>query len=166
MSQYVDLTTRTIFIYGEIEEDMVLEISRALTDKGKWNVKINSEGGDLYSALALIIALKKCKKVNIDIVGRAHSAAAYIVLFGSYVQMSEMGSIMFHQTRWSTDSQTVEEHLQDVEEVSRITLAILSEGLKDTRINAYDIEKETKRGDYYMDSDAAVLKGIVNEVYS
>ena len=95
-----------IFIYGPIGSSMFgegvsdREVARDLTElKGKpVTVRINSEGGDVQTALGIYNALQRHKgEVVTQVDGFALSAASLVYMAGDIKRMADSSFVMIHQ---------------------------------------------------------------------
>lgn len=103
---YVDKTTRTLTISGDIALAMASKFRRlfkqlehAGTDP--ITVEINTGGGDEYAGMLIMdtIMLSKCKVIT-RATGMAMSMGACILLAGDKRECLPMSSIMVHQGTW------------------------------------------------------------------
>ena len=94
-----------ILLYGDIGEyddnvrsgDIARELLEAEALTGKVDVRINSNGGEVYSGIAIFNALKNSKAdITIYVDGIAASMASVIALCGKPVQMSRYARLMLH----------------------------------------------------------------------
>lgn len=93
-----------ILLYGDIGDyddvrsgDIARELLEAESAYGKIDVRINSNGGDVYAGIAIFNALKNSKAdITIYIDGIAASMASVIALCGKPVQMSRYSRLMLH----------------------------------------------------------------------
>lgn len=99
------LDSGRIFIRGEINEESEEKFVRSLRycmsiDIINIYIYISSEGGDVDSGCAIIDEINGAKKQGFKIhtiaIGKAYSAAAYILTFGSVRYATENASIMLH----------------------------------------------------------------------
>ena len=107
LTMQVDLVSNVIFLNSEITDttltDLMIRV-RSLLDNPQRpeviNLMINSNGGDVIEALAIIDFIEALDvKVNVICRGRAHSAAAVILACGSGTRaVSRRSSVMFHQS--------------------------------------------------------------------
>ena len=106
------LDSGRIFIRGEINEESEEKFVRSLRycmsiDIKNIYVYISSEGGDVDSACAIIDEMNGAKKQGFKIhtiaIGKAYSAAAYILTFGSVKYATENASIMLHPILFDLD---------------------------------------------------------------
>jgi ATP-dependent protease ClpP protease subunit len=106
------LDSGRIFIRGEINEESEEKFVRSLRycmsiDIKNIYVYISSEGGDVDSACAIIDEMNGAKtqgfKIHTIAIGKAYSAAAYILTFGSVKYATENASIMLHPILFDLD---------------------------------------------------------------
>jgi len=162
-NKYVNLETNQIFIYGDIEEEMVLEIAREHPniDRAKTVVKVNSCGGDFYDVMSLITLLAGFK---MDIVGVAHSAAAMFCLFGD-VRMSKYGNIMFHLPMWETNMQNSKEHQSEAKSMDKYFYTIIKEGLKGKKLSLNKFKGKINNKEWHICPEEALKLGFIKEIY-
>lgn len=107
LSLQIDFSSNVIFLNSDIDDttltDLMIRV-RALLDKPQRpeviNLMINSNGGDVIEALAIIDFIESLDvKVNVICRGKAHSAAAVILACGTGTRaVSRRSSVMFHQS--------------------------------------------------------------------
>lgn len=93
-----------ILLYGDIGDyddvrsgDIARELLEAESAYGKIDVRINSNGGDVYAGIAIFNALKNSKAdITIYVDGIAASMASVIALCGKPVHMSRYSRLMLH----------------------------------------------------------------------
>lgn len=102
-SRGISLESRTIVISGEINERTFRRVSMALTELEALNrksitIEINSEGGEVYQALAVIGRMKNspCKLTTIGY-GQVMSAASVILAAGDERIISKYAWVMVHE---------------------------------------------------------------------
>lgn len=95
--------TRTIFITGEVNEDMYKSVVKNLlildssNSTSAINIVINSQGGDLNQCKAIFDAIKACKNyVRGFVVGEAYSSASLILQACDERLMLPNSQIMIH----------------------------------------------------------------------
>ena len=97
-----------ILLYGDIGEygdgvrsgDIARELLEAEALTGKVDVRINSNGGEVYSGIAIFNALKNSKAdITIYVDGIAASMASVIALCGKPVQMIRYARLMLHSVQ-------------------------------------------------------------------
>lgn len=99
----VDLASRIIQVVGEIDEDSFVRFDTALTlleagSKQTVTVKINSLGGSVYDALAIVgrIRNSKCQIIT-EAYGACMSASLLILACGKKRRMSSFAWAMHHE---------------------------------------------------------------------
>ena len=99
-----------IMLYGEVGEGCSVDSNRvvselfAIENQGcKIEVRINSQGGDVFSGMAIYNALRQSKSdIKIYIDGVAASIAAIIALCGKPLFMSPYAKLMLHNVSGGT----------------------------------------------------------------
>ena len=97
-----------LFVYGEIGLDfwgegagaleMIEELKSLPESTTQVDVHINSPGGDVFEAHAMMVALLNApQKVMSFVDGMAMSAASYLAMAGEQVSMNENGVMMIHK---------------------------------------------------------------------
>lgn len=161
-----------IYLYDEIELRTSSEISVScdsvshLKLDSHITIEINSSGGSLESAIAIISTLKiDCHKIESDVRGIAYSAAAWIAISCDKRKMSKMGSLMFHSPRFSPAEEALEER-EDLTNFSKKQyIYIVKSILQNTRISTEDFLQRTNNREWYVDSTEALSLGLVDETY-
>ena len=100
----------TLLLYGDIGDGYKVESGRIVselialqTQYGKIDVRINSRGGDVFSGMAIYMALRQSKSdITIYIDGVAASIAAIIALCGKPLYMSPYAKLMLHSVSGGT----------------------------------------------------------------
>lgn len=96
----------TIFLYGDIgdysgsvsSDEIVTELLEACRENKPVEIRINSNGGEVYAGIAIFNALRNCDgNVNIYVDGVAASIASVIALCGKPVKMSRFARLMLHR---------------------------------------------------------------------
>ena len=106
----VDLKRRTISITGDIDEEMYHFVDTAVSELAGDNrkaitVRINSEGGSVYDALAIVGRLKSAGVSQIITEGQGcvMSAATLILACGDIRRISEYAWAMHHECSYEID---------------------------------------------------------------
>lgn len=120
----INLPARTIQLVGEIDQNMFILIDTALTilesqSKAAVTIKINSEGGAIYDALAIVGRMKnsKCKIVT-EGYGCIMSAASLVLAAGDKRKMSGFSWFMHHEGSYDFGG-TVEQHRHITRQMER-----------------------------------------------
>ena len=163
-----------ILLYGDIGEygdgvrsgDIARELLEAEALTGKVDVRINSNGGEVYSGIAIFNALKNSKAdITIYVDGIAASMASVIALCGKPVQMSRYARLMLHSVQGSCYGNK-DEMKNCIREI---------EALEDTLCEMYATrmgkDKEEIRAmyfdgrDHWLRADEALALGLIDGIY-
>lgn len=163
-----------ILLYGDIGEygdgvrsgDIARELLEAEALTGKVDVRINSNGGEVYSGIAIFNALKNSKAdITIYVDGIAASMASVIALCGKPVQMSRYARLMLHSVQGSCYGNK-DEMKNCIREI---------EALEDTLCEMYATRmgkaKDVIRAmyfdgrDHWLRADEALALGLIDGIY-
>lgn len=163
-----------ILLYGDIGEygdgvrsgDIARELLEAEALTGKVDVRINSNGGEVYSGIAIFNALKNSKAdITIYVDGIAASMASVIALCGKPVQMSRYARLMLHSVQGSCYGNK-DEMKNCIREI---------EALEDTLCEMYATRmgkaKDEIRAmyfdgrDHWLRADEALVLGLIDGIY-
>lgn len=105
----INFRDRIITIKEEIDADLFGKIDAALSEMESDNrkaitIRINSEGGSVYDALAIVGRLKssKCRIITIGF-GAVMSAATLILACGDERKMSDLAWFMHHESQYAVE---------------------------------------------------------------
>ena len=161
-----------IRIYDDIGPDMFgegLTASRFASDLAglggvsQLNVRINSQGGDVFDANAIYNELvRHPAKVTVDIDGMALSAASVVAMAGDKIRMAKNAVMMIHNP-WTVTIGDAEQH-RDAGDVLDI--------VRDTLVEAYRAQtgktkasiKKMLDSETWLNADEAKSEGFVDEV--
>lgn len=164
---------RTVYIDYDIDEVSASRILKAFAMFGRnpnndpVTIIISSNGGDIYSGLAIIDAMQELKNKKIKVItkayGSAMSMAAWILAAGSKRYASKNSFIMVHEGWYETwgkwhDVKIDMKHSEVLEEKCWRLL----EEYTGTKIAKW--KKMCIRGDYYMGVDEAKELGIIDHI--
>ena len=178
MSRFFNMIPGTdaccILLYGDIGEygdgvrsgDIARELLEAEALTGKVDVRINSNGGEVYSGIAIFNALKNSKAdITIYVDGIAASMASVIALCGKPVQMSRYARLMLHSVQGSCYGNK-DEMKNCIREI---------EALEDTLCEMYATRmgkaKDVIRAmyfdgrDHWLRADEALALGLIDGIY-
>jgi len=167
----VNLSTRSIPIIGEISSDTFAFLDTALTileqqSKATITLKINSPGGSVYDALAIVARIQssKCKIVT-EVYGACMSAATMILASGKLRRMSKISWVMHHEAGYYADgTHTQIKHL--TEQMDREEKIWVSTMAALTGTPAKFWAEEGRLGkDLYLDSEQCLNLGIVDKIF-
>ena len=114
----------TILLYGEIGEvisatDIKAEILQAESNGKTIEMRINSLGGDVYSGLAIIEAIRQSNAdIRMFIDGVAASMASVIAMCGRHIEMGRYSRLMLHAVSAGCYGNT-NEMLQCIQEMKK-----------------------------------------------
>jgi len=164
-----DSLSRSIFLFGRLENDVVLPAVKRLLKLDKAsdepiNLYINSSGGNGYNADAVIAVMQSIQStVNTICLGHALSGACEILASGTGTRGAyEFATLMFHQTLWEADGDITNLEIQAAQGLrfreAQIELLHRCTG-KDKAIIRKDIER-----DFYLSAADALNYGIIDYI--
>lgn len=167
----INFKDRIIQITGEIEDTSSFDyLDAALTEmergsKKAITLKINSPGGSVYEALAMVDRIKdsKCQIVT-KCYGHAMSAAGLILAAGKRRLMGSRSWFMYHEISTTFDG-TVAELKDQVAQVER--------EMKDWARAMSEFSSESTefwfnaahKHDFYLDAEQCVSLGVVDDIF-
>jgi len=107
--RHVNLKERVILISGDIDKTTFELVDSAMTQLESMNrssitIKINSPGGEVYNALAIVGRLKKSKcRIITEGYGHVMSASTLILACGNLRLMSKYSFFMHHETSYELE---------------------------------------------------------------
>ena len=165
-----------ILSIGDIEIDNVNDIIEVIYDINEEDIKkshkepirliVNSPGGDVYHAFALVDVISNSLTPIYTIChGHAMSAALIVYAAGHKRFASQRATFMYHEILWSTQSEKLQYHLQEVKEGERMWKIYDDYLLSRTNFTAKQLSEVKKtRGEWYMDVKVAQKYGLVDEI--
>lgn len=163
-----------IMLYGEVGEGRSVDSNRvvselfALNDQGcKIEVRINSQGGDVFSGMAIYNALRQSKEdITIYIDGVAASIAGIIALCGKPLYMSPYAKLMLHNVSGGTYGNAKElRQMADQMEVLQSNLATMIAGR--LGMEADNVAKKYFDGqDHWITASEALDLKLVDGIYT
>jgi len=182
-----DLENKTILFYEEIDEISALQVNRLLLliDKKLYkkylkkqsalnkyngkatlpviNLRIHSQGGDVFSALSIIDVIHQLKcDVHTYIDGCAASGAAMIALHGKKRFIGKNSFMLLHQLRGSQSGKF--EDMQDEIKNSEKIMKLIREMVKDnSKIEPKEIDEILKH-EWWLTASECMAYGLVDEI--
>lgn len=163
-----------IMLYGQVGEGRSVDSNRvvselfALSDQGcKIEVRINSQGGDVFSGMAIYNALRQSKEdITIYIDGVAASIAGIIALCGKPLYMSPYAKLMLHNVSGGTYGNAKElRQMADQMEVLQSNLATMIAGR--LGMEADNVAKKYFDGqDHWITANEALDMKLVDGIYT
>lgn len=137
---------------GIMAEDFVLALAKA--GPGPLAVRINSPGGDVFDGMAIYNALRaRTSPVRCIVDGLAASAASFIALAGSSMEMSEMSMLMVHKA-WGFTIGNDDDHLDQAMVLGKIDGQLAETYARKTGKSAADMLAVMKAETWYTSTDA------------
>ena len=164
----------TVFLYGEIGEvagavgsnEIVSDLLDACETGKPIEVRINSNGGDVFAGIAIFNALRNCKgSVKIFVDGVAASMASVIALCGKHVEMSRYARLMIHRVSGvcygnADDLQRCIDELDGIEEtLCQMYAPKLGKTAEEIRASYFDGR------DHWITAQEALELGLINGIY-
>ena len=172
LSYGINLRDRILTLTGPIQAPMFDLVDVALSEfeaDGRKNVtiRIHSEGGSVYEALAIIGRLKAAKvtKITTEGYGQIMSAATMILACGDERRINKYAYFMHHEAAYGIDYARVSEHEDLLEQVKKEEndwakwMASFSKKTKDFW------KKAGCRKDAYFSPDELVKMGVADEIF-
>ena len=166
--KYKVMNIKSIYIVGEINDELATEVSRQITDAKNANVdklvfKINSGGGSVIAGLSMAdeIASLNCETEAV-ILGMCASSATYPALACDRVLMMRNGSFMIHRARGGVQG-TVEEMERDLEFLEEVENRFIAMYCAKTGLSPEEVvammDKTT-----YMNAEQALELKFIDEI--
>lgn len=163
-----------ILLYGDIGEygdgvrsgDIARELLEAEALTGKVDVRINSNGGEVYSGIAIFNALKNSKAdITIYVDGIAASMASVIALCGKPVQMSRYARLMLHSVQGGCygNKDEMKDCIREIEALEDTLCEMYATrmGKAKDEIRAMYFDGR----DHWLRADGALALGLIDGIY-
>lgn len=165
----INFKDRIIQITGEIERGDFNRIDAALSEmernsKKAITIRINSPGGEVYEALAIIGRLRasKCQIIT-EAYGMVMSAATIILACGDKRRMSQHTIFMHHEASYGVSGthSDVREEIEQMEREEELWCAWMADfSSKDKAF----WRKSAKKKNFYMTAQECLSVGVIEEV--
>lgn len=162
-----------IMLYGDVGDNMAVESARVVNELmmlssqyGTIDVRINSNGGDVFNGIAIYNALKASDAdITVYVDGVAASIAGVIALCGKPLYMSQYARLMLHSVSGGAfgDSKSVR-GLADIMDGLQADLAKMIAGrcnMKPEDVSA----KYFDGGDHWITADEALSMKLIDGIY-
>lgn len=167
----VDFQRRVINLTGEINEEMFNLIDAALSEmeaesKSTITVKINSPGGEVYQAMAIVGRLRqsKCNIVTVGY-GTVMSAATLVLACGDKRKISQYSFFMHHEMGYElgeTRHSEAKAYVAQADKEEKVWAKWMSEFTKKTQ----DFWLKNGSGvDAYFSAEQLLDLGVVDELF-
>lgn len=166
--------TCCILLYGDIGDSygsvssgqVVRELLAAEAAYKHIDVRINSNGGEVYTGITIYNALRNSKAdIRIYVDGIAASMASVIALCGKPVEMSKYARLMLHSVSGSCygDKKELQGVLKEIEGLEDTLCQMLAAKLGQSadNIKAAYFDGE----DHWLTADEALLLGLIDGIY-
>jgi len=167
----IDMQSRTIQLVGEIDLGMFCMLETGLTlleakSKAAITIKINSTGGSVYDALAIVSRIRSSKcQIITEAYGACMSAATMILAAGKKRRMSNIAMVMHHEAAYDAEGthSQVKHLVTQIEREERMWCANME---KFTGTSADVWAEKGKLGrDWYLDAEECKRLGIIDEIF-
>lgn len=167
----INFKDRVIQITGEIEENSSFDwLDAALTEmerdsKKGVTVKINSPGGSVYEALAMVDRIRESKcQVITKCYGHAMSAAGLILASGNRRYMGKLSWFMYHEL--STELHGTLAELKDqVSQAEREMLEWARAMAEFSVENASFWETVAHKHDFHLNAQQCLKAGVIDGIF-
>lgn len=167
-------TSHCIQLYGEIgnwaeckPEEILKELSEIAESGKHLDVRINSNGGDVYAGLAIYQAFKLTTiPMSIYIDGVAASIASIIALCGKPLYMGKYAKLMIHAISggWFGSKAELNSIIEEYEVLENVLADVIS---KKTGKTVEEIKAEYFDGtDHWLTAQQALDLGLINGIYN
>ncbi len=160
-----------ITLFGEIEEEEILETIKKIIALNKFGVKeitlyLNSIGGRADDAFALIDVINQSKsKITIIGLGAIQSCGLLILMSGHKRLIGKNASILSHQYSWNSEGKYHELKACRVEEENTKD-RMINHYLKYTKLSRKTIEKELLcDSDVWLTAKQCLKYNLADEIY-
>lgn len=163
----------TIYLYGDIGDcydvrsgDIARELADAEAKCERINVRINSNGGDVFSGIAIFNLLRNSKAdIHIYIDGVAASMASVIALCGKPVEMSKYARLMLHSVSGGCygNKKEMQRCIAEIESLEDTLSQMYSEKLGMTKDEIKDSYFDNE--DHWLTAEEALRLGFINAIY-
>lgn len=166
----VDFKNRSITISEDIHEDLFIFVDAAMNEMERVNrkhitIKLNSPGGSVYEALAIVGRMKKSPcNIHTEIYGHTMSAATLIAAAGDVRKMSKYAFFMHHSSSYEVSGRHSEVRAT-VEQMEREE-RLWAKWMADLTTPDDEFWYETgKNVDAYFTAEECLELGVVDEVF-
>ncbi|NUN51364.1 MAG: Clp protease ClpP, partial [Planctomycetaceae bacterium] len=161
--------TATLYLYDILGEDFlggiparrVVEDLRALADVPALDVRLSSNGGDVFEGIAIYNALTRFPgKVTVHVDGLAASIASLVALAGDETIVAENAMLMVHRP-WTAVLGDAEEFRRQAETLDKAWSAMLATYARRTGRRAATLAQRVADagGEWWMTAEEAVAEG-------
>jgi len=173
LNQGIDIDNRIIKLTEDIEDHHFDYFDSRMTILEKLNrkaitIKINSYGGDVYSAMAIVARLKEASQRGIKIhtkgYGKIMSASTAILAAGDKRSMSKLVDFMHHEASYSVEGKhsEIQHEVKMSQNLSEKWCHLMYELTGTSK--AYWVKNGIGK-DFYLSPDVCLDLNIIDEVF-
>lgn len=166
----IDFKNRVIRIVEDISDETFVFIDAALSELESINrkaitIRINSEGGSSYDALAIVGRIKSAKcQIITEGYGQIMSAATLILASGNKRRMSRYATFMWHQGSYGTEGKHVDvKNLVEQQDREERNWAKWMSELSNESMEFW--HSKALAHDFYLDAGQCLEMGVVDELF-
>ena len=167
----INFQDRIIQITGEIQDNSSFDwLDAALTEmerssKATITIKINSPGGSVYEALAMVDRIKESKcHIVTKCYGHAMSAASLLLAAGDRRSIGSRSWVMYHEMSYSSSGTHSE--IKDYVKQAEREMKAWSEAMEQFTNEPAQFWKEAAiKTDFYLNAKQCLETGIVDELF-
>lgn len=170
-SKYADIDNNCIYIYGEIDETMAMEVTSSLSRMdNRYNVSIyiSTYGGDACQAMTIAQSLQVFQEngghIIITALGACCSGGAFIFLTGNQRLVSNYCYFMLHKGIFSYDEEQVGNIAIDIKHWDNTINSYLDSVLSDTKITKKQIQDKWKGKDWIIKPKDLIKLGFAHRI--
>jgi ATP-dependent protease ClpP protease subunit len=131
---HINIKARVIQIVGEIDEKVFRLVDTGITElerhgKKQITIRINSEGGSVVDALAVVGRIRSAKsKIITEAYGACQSAATLILASGHKRRISEFCLFMHHEASYEADGRhsSIKAEVKEMERQEKVWAEFMS----------------------------------------
>ncbi len=161
-------TTAEVLLYEDIggwfgiaAETFIREI-KSLKDVSTINLRINSNGGDVFDGVAIYNYLKAHKaRIEVDIDGIAASVASLIAMAGDEIRIGEGAWMMIHEP-WSVMGGTAQDFRDRAELLDGIFENLIDAYMHTATVSREEVA-DMVRAETWLNASDAVAKGLAHK---
>lgn len=170
LKEDIDLDARVINLRGPITSKSLDRLNKSLglleyTGDSEITIMVNSPGGDLYAAFAIIDRLQNSPCVIVTVgTGLVASAAVPILASGDIRKVTQNVSLMFHEPSFNSPMERLTSAEIEAKHVKQLNQRMCKFMGANTHMPYSYWISQGKHVDFYFDAEKAVEIGVVDEI--
>ena len=167
----INFKDRIIQLTGEIDPNGSFDyLDAALTEmertsKKAITIKINSEGGSAFEALAMVDRIRESKcQIITKAYGMAQSAAGLILAAGDKRYIGANAWFMYHESIYGLAPKDHSSQIESIEQAKREESAWATAMAKFTNQPVEFWESAAHKSNFYLDAEQCLLYGVVDGI--